>query len=631
MIKPLVCAFVALFAASLSNAQMVDVPSQDVAAPPAVAVPEPQAAETETEVARPIGVWRQQTPVANAIGSAADLSAGVFGANAGGGIFSFASNVGVGTSNPVSGIHLLNNYIAIESQSDASIWGIAFRRTRGGPGSVASVADGDATGFLGFNGWDGAAYRGNAAIRAEVDGTPSSGSIPGRLTFQVANGSGALVERMRITSNGYVGVGTAAPSYPLSVVSTSPTVTAAVAAQLSPTFTANVNQAIVAVAPTVQPYVSAGVANSNAAYGVRSVAQVLGGGTLSNVYGLDAVASVSPTATATVSNAFGARLRVMTSAPSGTGTIALGYGLYIDDVEATTPYGIYVNGIDDHNFVAGRLGIGGRTWQAAGRSRLDVSDVASSSGASRVVARLMDETNPAVGTGAGLDLLGKFLAGDNAQTNFSTFANIKGVKKNATSGDREGEFVVSAGNAGGTTVEVARFGVGNTALTGTLAVSGATNISGNLTVTGDVTGARVFRAVYQDLAEWVPASEDMPAGTVVVIDPTTVNRVMPSDGEYDTRVAGVVSAQPGLVLGVEAATKEQVATTGRVRVRVDATRAPIQIGDLLVTSSKAGVAMRSMPVDVAGIQMHRPGTVIGKALEPLASGEGEILVLLSLQ
>lgn len=41
--------------------------------------------------------------------------------------------------------------------------------------------------------------------------------------------------------------------------------------------------------------------------------------------------------------------------------------------------------------------------------------------------------------------------------------------------------------------------------------------------------------------------------------------------------------------------------------------------------------MRSIPLSVAGAQMHRPGTVLGKALEPLPEGEGEILVLLSLQ
>src|SRR5207249_9075955 len=99
----------------------------------------------------------------------------------------------------------------------------------------------------------------------------------------------------------------------------------------------------------------------------------------------------------------------------------------------------------------------------------------------------------------------------------------------------------------------------------------------------------------------------------------------------DTSVAGVVSAQPGVLLGTAGKSKEKIATTGRVKVRVDATRVPIRRGDLIVTSDKPGMGMRSEPVNVAGVPMHRPGTVIGKALEPLGSGEGEILVLLSLQ
>jgi hypothetical protein len=57
----------------------------------------------------------------------------------------------------------------------------------------------------------------------------------------------------------------------------------------------------------------------------------------------------------------------------------------------------------------------------------------------------------------------------------------------------------------------------------------------------------------------------------------------------------------------------------------------IHAGDLLVTSDQAGVAMRSEPIDVGGVKIHRPGTLIGKALAPLAVGEGTILVLLSLQ
>jgi len=50
-----------------------------------------------------------------------------------------------------------------------------------------------------------------------------------------------------------------------------------------------------------------------------------------------------------------------------------------------------------------------------------------------------------------------------------------------------------------------------------------------------------------------------------------------------------------------------------------------------VTSDIPGVAMKSEPVNLGGVQLHRPGTLIGKALEPLQKGRGEILVLLSLQ
>jgi hypothetical protein len=155
--------------------------------------------------------------------------------------------------------------------------------------------------------------------------------------------------------------------------------------------------------------------------------------------------------------------------------------------------------------------------------------------------------------------------------------------------------------------------------------------SDKLVVNGRIMATSVIGSVYQDLAEWVPASEPMAPATVVVIDAEAVNGVTPSIQAYDTAVAGVISAQPGLLLGVEGPSKAMVATTGRVKVRVDASYGAIRTGDLLVTSGRRGVAMRSAPLDVGGIIIHRPGTIIGKALEPLLSGEGEILVLLSLQ
>lgn len=133
------------------------------------------------------------------------------------------------------------------------------------------------------------------------------------------------------------------------------------------------------------------------------------------------------------------------------------------------------------------------------------------------------------------------------------------------------------------------------------------------------------------MAEWVESSQALGAGTVVVLDHTKSNQVIASSEAYDTRVAGVISLRPGLTLGEEGAGKVLVATTGRVKMKVDASGARIHVGDLLVTSDREGVAMKSQPIKIGGVRIHRPGTLIGKALEPLEKGTGEILVLLSLQ
>lgn len=162
-------------------------------------------------------------------------------------------------------------------------------------------------------------------------------------------------------------------------------------------------------------------------------------------------------------------------------------------------------------------------------------------------------------------------------------------------------------------------GIGTTTPTAKLDVNGSINVAGNI------------NAKYQDVAEWVESSVRLAPGTVVIVDPVRANGVLPSSKAYDTRVAGAVSAQPGLLLGESREDKAMVAQSGRVRVKVDAAYGAIRIGDLLVTSPTPGYAMRSTPMKVAGQSLHRPGTLLGKALEALPSGKGEILVLLTLQ
>jgi hypothetical protein len=174
---------------------------------------------------------------------------------------------------------------------------------------------------------------------------------------------------------------------------------------------------------------------------------------------------------------------------------------------------------------------------------------------------------------------------------------------------------------------VGKVGIGTTPAT---ASTNILEVAGNVNVAGTVTGTNIA-ATYQDVAEWVSSSSDLAPGTVVVLNPNTNDAVVASSREYDSTVAGVVSAQPGLTLGIRSEGKEAIATTGRVKVRVDARKSPVKIGDLLVTSDVAGTAMKSEPIEIRGRRFHQPGTIIGKALEPLEGGVSEIMVLLSLQ
>jgi len=199
---------------------------------------------------------------------------------------------------------------------------------------------------------------------------------------------------------------------------------------------------------------------------------------------------------------------------------------------------------------------------------------------------------------------------------------------NATGLTVSGAPVVSSQwTSSGTTINYANGNVG----VATAVPTEKLHVTGNIRVTGNIDVGGNINAKYQDVAEWVESSQELASGTVVVLDPTKSNKVIASTQSYDSRVAGVISAQPGIALGEQREGRVLVATTGRVTVKVDAMNGPIQIGDLLVTSDKEGVAMKSVPVEIGTVRIHRPGTLIGKALEPLAQGMGEILVLLSLQ
>jgi hypothetical protein len=179
--------------------------------------------------------------------------------------------------------------------------------------------------------------------------------------------------------------------------------------------------------------------------------------------------------------------------------------------------------------------------------------------------------------------------------------------------------------------------------------------------------AKSFRSVSPDLTGNVPVSEQAEVGDVLVMDPMNPGMMRLAETASDPAVVGIVAGEPGVVLGggminidksesegeqqlegipVDTVEESQadsleegesyvqdqhqpetglyqaqapVALSGIVLCKVDAGYGSIQMGDLLTTSPTKGHAMRS--VDYA------PGTIIGKALEPLDAGIGLIKVL----
>jgi hypothetical protein len=117
-------------------------------------------------------------------------------------------------------------------------------------------------------------------------------------------------------------------------------------------------------------------------------------------------------------------------------------------------------------------------------------------------------------------------------------------------------------------------------------------------------------------------------GDVLVISDDADRSVALSRTPNSTTVIGVYSAKPGFV-GSEHVMDGRhddeipVAIVGIVPCKVSAENGAIARGNLLVTSSLPGHAMRS--------GNPFPGTVIGKALEPLDSGTGKIRILVTLQ
>ncbi|SEW55768.1 collagen-like protein [Chitinophaga arvensicola] len=168
--------------------------------------------------------------------------------------------------------------------------------------------------------------------------------------------------------------------------------------------------------------------------------------------------------------------------------------------------------------------------------------------------------------------------------------------------------VFKSGNPG--TVNVARINsAGKGFFNGGVQGSGA-DVAESFAVNGD-------RATYEP-------------GDVLVIATHSDRMVERSAEPYSTLVAGVFATKPGVLLteqDVDADLSSEVpmGVVGVIPTKVCNENGVIHRGDLLVTSSKAGYAMKADPDKV------KPGQVIGKALQEFSGDAGKIKVLVNVK
>jgi len=180
--------------------------------------------------------------------------------------------------------------------------------------------------------------------------------------------------------------------------------------------------------------------------------------------------------------------------------------------------------------------------------------------------------------------------------------------------------------SGGAAVKGQVFGPGNALageFIGNVDISAALNIGANLTVVGDVFLKN------RDLAERFQSVAQYEAGSVMVLGDDAV--VLPCGHQYDKRAVGVVSGagtlRPAITLGErsEDGPSVAIALVGTVFCLVDASKLPVEVGDLLTTSETRGHAMK------ADDPVRSFGAVVGKSLARLPGGRGLIPIIVALQ
>ena len=197
-------------------------------------------------------------------------------------------------------------------------------------GSHTVAQSGDEAGNIAFAGSDGTQFIRTAQISSSVDGTPGTNDMPGRLLFSTtADGASSPTERMRIRSDGAVGIGGAGSNSFTLNINRIPTATTSWSAYSDPTISATVT--------TYNGFESR----------PSTIASAFTVGSLQHYVATQGTIG----ATSAVTSQFG-----FLAGSSMTGATN-NYGFYGDIASGTNRYNLYMAGTAN-NYLAGSLGIG---------------------------------------------------------------------------------------------------------------------------------------------------------------------------------------------------------------------------------------------------------------------------------
>ncbi len=139
---------------------------------------------------------------------------------------------------------------------------------------------------------------------------------------------------------------------------------------------------------------------------------------------------------------------------------------------------------------------------------------------------------------------------------------------------------------------------------------------GAIAPAGPAAAAEIARAQTR-----LPVSEPVEAGDLLVLDPLNPGRFARARAAADPLAAAIAASASE---SVDGELEVVVCDTLYAAVKADASTAPIGAGDLLVASALPGHVMKAPPGAPAG-------AIVGKALGPLAVGQGLVRILVTLR